>query len=397
MPVTHYLATLMEPSGHVTHIDQGDREISIVGTAHVSQRSVEEVRYVIGQIRPDTVCVELDRTRYEALVDANRWRNLDLFQIIREKKVLYLLASLALSAYQKKIGARLGVKPGAEMLAAIEAAKEVGAELVLADRDIQVTLKRTWASLRFWDKARLASGLLATPFSMGDIDEAQIEELKDRDTISEMLEELAAAMPGLKRPLIDERDQYLMSSVLEAKGKKIVVVVGAGHVAGMVKHGNSPTDRQLLSRLPPPSHTGKIVGWVITLVVLGAFYFGWTQHSSESFYEMLRAWILPTSIGCGLATLLSRAHPLTLLSGILAAPLTTLNPTIGVGMVTALVEAWVRRPTVADCEQIPESMLSLRGWYQNRATRVLLVFVLSSLGASLGMAVGVTWVLSLLR
>ncbi len=381
---------------HVTRIDSEGRAIFIVGTAHVSPRSVTEVTRVITQLRPDTVCVELDQARYEALIDDSRFRRLDLFQIIREKRVLFLLASLALSSYQRRIGERMGVRPGAELLAAVEAARSVGAELVLADRDIQATLKRTWRSLGFLNKLRLTSGLLMTPFSVEELTSEQIENLKDRDTISEMLKELSTMMPDLKRPLIDERDLYLISSVREAQGKTIVAVVGAGHVEGMLAQIDTPVDRQALATIPPPGRTTAIIGWLVPLIVLGAFAFGWQKHEGESLLEMLRAWILPTSLGCGLFTLLGLGHPLTILSGILAAPITTLNPAIGAGMVTALVEAWVRRPTVADCEALPQAVMSVRGWYRNRATRVLLIFILSSLGASLGMAVGTTWVLSLL-
>ncbi len=387
----------MLSTGTVTRIEYQGREIYLVGTAHVSQKSVEEVERVIAEVRPNTVCVELDQGRHAALIDETRWRKLDLFQIIRQKKVLYLLANLALSAYQKKIGERMGVKPGAELLAAVRSAEAVGATLVLADRDIQATLKRTWHRLGFWDKSKLVSGLLAAPFSMEEMEEEQIEALKDRDTISEMLDELAKVMPNLKVPLIDERDCYLISSVVEAPGQKVVAIVGAGHVRGMLANLETKVDRQKLSLIPSPSPVGTIIGWSIPILIFGAFWFGWQQHQSESLLQMIRAWVLPTSIGCGLFTLASFAHPLTILSGIVAAPLTTLNPLIGVGMVTALVEAWIRKPTVEDCEGIPEAIMKPRLWLKNGATRVLLVFVLSNLGASIGMFISTTWVLSLLR
>lgn len=387
----------MESTGTVTRLEYEGREIYLIGTAHVSPKSVAEVEQVIAEIQPDTVCVELDQGRHDAMLDSKHWQKLDLFQVIRQKKVLYLLANLALSAYQKKIGASLGVKPGAELLAAVKSAEAIGAKVVLADRDIQATLKRTWHSLGFWNRSRLIASLIGAPFAMEEIGASRIEELKDRDHISEMLDELAIMMPGLKEPLIDERDRYLISSVTDSPGKKIVAVVGAGHVRGMVQNLGKPVDRVALSQIPRPSPIGTIIGWLIPAIIFGAFFFGWRDHQGESLMQMVRAWVLPTAIGCGLFTLVSLAHPLTLLAGILAAPLTTLNPLIGVGMVTALVEAWVRKPTVADCEGVPEAILSLKGWYQNRATRVLLVFITSSLGASIGMAISTTWVISLLR
>jgi pheromone shutdown-related protein TraB len=386
----------MQSTGTVTHLEYEGREIYIIGTAHVSQKSVEEVERVIAEVKPDTVCVELDKTRYDAMLDDKRWQRLDLFQIIRQKKVLYLLANLALSSFQRKIGERMGVKPGAELHAAIRSAETVGARLVLADRDIQATLKRTWAKLGFWNKSRLIGELVGAPFAMDEVGEEQIEAMKDRDTISEILDGLATAMPDLKEPLIDERDRFLISSVTDAPGRKIVAVVGAGHVRGMLANLGKPVDREALSKLPTPSPWGTIIAWLIPIVILAAFYFGWRDHQGESLMQMVKAWVLPTSIGCGLLTLVALAHPVTLLAGMLSAPLTTLNPLIGVGMVTALVEAWVRKPTVSDCEGVPDAILSVKGWYQNRATRVLLVFVLSSIGASIGMAISTTWVISLL-
>jgi pheromone shutdown-related protein TraB len=387
----------MQSTGTVTHLVHEGRDIYLIGTAHVSQKSVDEVERVIAEVKPDTVCVELDPSRYEAMLDEKRWQKLDLFQIIRQKKVLFLLANLALSAYQRKIGERMGVKPGAELMAAIKSAESIGAELVLADRDIQATLKRTWHNLGFWNRSKLIGLLLSTPFATEELGEEQIEALKDRDTISEVLDELAVMMPQLKAPLIDERDRYLISSIVEAKGQKIVAVVGAGHVRGMIANLGKPVDRAAISVIPEPSSWGTILAWLVPAIILVAFYFGWREHQSESLIQMLKAWVLPTSVGCGLFTLVSLAHPLTLIAGILSAPLTTLNPLIGVGMITALMEAWLRKPTVADCEGVPDAILSVRGWYQNRATRVLLVFILSSIGASIGMLIGTTWVISLLR
>ena len=386
----------MTKVGHVTHVQREGRDIYIVGTAHVSQSSVEEVRRVIAEVRPDTVCVELDKMRYEALVDRNSWHRMDIFQIIRQKKVLFLMTSLALSAYQKRIGKRLGVKPGAEMLAATEAAHEVGAELVLADRDIQATLKRTWSNLGLWNKARLASGVLVAPFSMDEISSEQVEQLKDRDAVSEMLQELALVMPGIKEPLIDERDAYLMSSIDQAPGKRIVAVVGAGHVNGILEKMGQRVDREALCRIPPPSALSRALSWLIPAIVLGAFYFGYDKHSWDGVQKMLFAWVLPTACGCAAFTLAAGARLGTVLSAALAAPITTLHPAIGAGMVTGLVEAWLRKPTVRDCEEATDAIQSLSGIYRNRFTRVLLVAALSTIGAALGAWVGASWVVSLL-
>ena len=386
----------MTEPGHVTIVEHEGRQIHVVGTAHISQRSVEEVERVIRDVRPDTVCVELDQVRYDALVDDTRWQKLDIFQVIREKKVLFLLTSLALSAYQRKLGEKVGVKPGAELLAAVKGAEEVGAELVLADRDIQATLKRTWANVSFWNKLKLASGLLAAPFAVQEISEQQIEELKDRDTINEMLKEFAKLMPGIKKPLIDERDLYLMSKIQEAPGKRIVAVVGAGHVEGLLAHLGEQVDREELSKIPPPSKQTQVLKWVIPAIVLSAFYYGYVQHSGQGLQEMLFAWIVPNAVLAGLLSAIAGAKLLTILVASVASPITSLNPTIGAGMVAGLVEAWLRKPTVADYQTVADDMMTIRGIYKNPFTRVLLVAVLSTIGSALGAWVGAGWVVWLL-
>lgn len=386
----------MAEAGHVSRVEYDGKEIFIVGTAHVSRRSVEEVRRVIDEVRPDTVCVELDQLRYDTLVNGEQWRNLDVFTVIRQKRVLFLLTSLALSSYQRKIGERLGVRPGAELLAAVEEAERTGAELVLADRDIQATLKRTWANLSFWNKVQLGSELLVAPFAVQQVDEERIEQLKDQDTISEVMQELANALPGVKEPLIDERDRFLMSKIQEAPGQRIVAVVGAGHVEGMLTHLGARVDRDELSHLPPPSRWARALKWLIPTIVLLAFSWGYYKHSGEGLRDMLLAWALPNSIIAALFSIVALAHPLTVLAAFIASPITSLNPTINTGMVAGLVEAWLRRPRVEDCEGVPEAVRSVGSMYRNRVTRVLLVAVLATLGSALGAWVGATWVVTYL-
>ena len=387
----------MAKTEHVTRVEHDGREIIIVGTAHISQRSVEEVKRVIDAERPDTVCVELDAMRYEALVDESRWSKLDVFQVIRQKKVLYLLTNIALSAYQRKMGARLGVRPGAELLAAVTKAEEVGAKLVLADRDVQATLKRAWSNLSFWTKMKIVSTLMAVPFAVEELTEETLEELKDRDTISEMLEEFAKQVPGVKEPLIDERDLYLISSITDAPGKKIVAVVGAGHVKGMVAHLGEPVDRAALSVIPAPSKVTALLKWIIPTLVLAAFYFGYRENAGRGLMDMLLAWVIPNSVVAGLFALVAGARLLTVLVAIVASPITSLNPTIGAGMVAGLVEAWLRKPTVEECQRVTEDVLTLRGIYRNGFTRVLIVVVATTLGSAVGAWIGASWVVWLLR
>ncbi len=387
----------MSEVGHVTHLQHDGKELFIVGTAHISQKSVEEVRRVIAEIKPDTVCVELDAMRLEALTDEDRWKKLDIFAVIKQKKVLFLLASIVLSAYQRRMGEALGVQPGAELLAAVNSAESVGAELVLADRDIQATLKRTWGNLGFFNKIKMRSTMSAAFFGANEISEEDIEELKDKDNINEMVHEFAKVMPQVQGPLIDERDQYLMHSIQNAPGDRIVGVVGAAHVPGMKTYLGKDADIEALNELPGPSKVTQVLKWVIPVIVLSAFGYGYYKHQGEGLMEMLFAWVLPNSVMAALFSLLAGAKPLTILTAFIASPITSLNPTIGAGMAAGLVEAWLRKPTVADCERINDDMLSWRGLYRNQFTRVLLVAVAATVGSALGAWVGGAWVVSLIK
>ncbi len=374
---------------HVSLIEHQGRKIYLIGTAHVSPASVQEVREVIETIKPDTVCIELCKSRFESMMDEERFKKLDIFKVIKDQKVLFVLANLALSSYQKRMGDAMGVKPGAEQLEAVSAAEKIGAELVLADRDIQATLKRTWHNLGFWKKMQVLGGLLESFLSKPEpMTEEDLEALKDRDQISDMMAELAKEMPQIKVPLIDERDRYLMSAIEAAPGQTIVAVVGAGHVAGMKTYLGVETDREALSVIPPARLGWKIVGWSIPVILLALFYMGYHEHQGEGLMKMILTWIIATGGLSAVMSAVALAHPLTILCAVLAAPITTLHPVLGVGMFTGLVEAWMRRPTVEDAERIPEDATSLKGFYKNPFLHVLLVFFLSSVGAATGTWIG---------
>ncbi|NRA33928.1 MAG: TraB/GumN family protein [Polyangiaceae bacterium] len=383
-------------SDNVTVLEYQGREIHLLGTAHVSRASVDEVVALIEKVQPDTVCVELDATRYEAMTDEDRWKKLNIFQVIRDGKVLFLLSSLVLTGYQRKLGEQFGVEPGAELMAAVSSAEKVGAELVLADRNIQATLKRSWAALSFFNKVNMVGAMMGGFFGSEEITEEKIEQLKDRDTISEVMGEFANAIPGLHTPLIDERDRYLMSHIQEAPGKTIVAVVGAGHVEGMQRYLGATVDREKLSKIPPTPRSTKLLKWVIPALMMSAFYYGYTKHSGEDFTQMIYAWVLPNSVMAALCTLVVRARFLTVLTAFVASPITSLNPTIGAGMVAGLMEAWLLKPTVEDCELINRDMTSFTGLRRNRFTRVLLVFVAATMGSAMGAWIGVSWVAWLL-
>lgn len=378
-------------SENVTILKRGERTFYLVGTAHISQQSVDEVKAVIDAVKPDTVCVELCDTRFKAISDEQVWKKLDIFSVIRQEKMLYLLAHLALSSMQKRMGEKLGVKPGAEMIAAIEKAREHNAELVMADRDVQITLKRTWGNLTFWDKLKVVSGLMGSMFQAEEISEEDIEKIKQKDQLSHAMEQFAEALPSVKEPLIDERDSYLISSIEESPGNVVVAVVGAGHVNGMTKKFGTQIDKDAISKLPPRSRFKGWLKWLVPLLVLAAFYVGYTQNSGRDLWEMVTMWVLPNAIMCALLTLMAGGKLLSAVTGFVASPITSLNPTIGAGMAVGLTEAWLRKPTVEDAERIPEDVKDFKGVYRNPFTRVLLVAMMSNIGSALGAWAALAW------
>jgi len=392
---------MSELPNSVTTLEVGDTKYFVVGTAHVSQKSVDEVRHVIEEIQPDVVCVELCKSRHDALTKDSAFRDLDVFKVVREGKGLYLLAHLALSSYQRRIGASLGVKPGAELLAAVTTARDKNIPVELIDRDINVTLKRTWANLGLWKRSMLLSSLLVGWESgKGEpVSEKTVEDLKDPKALSEILTELGNAVPEVKGPLVDERDQYLVSKMTDAGTgkKKVVAVVGAAHVPGMKQQLGTVIDRDALDKIPPPSLLWTIIKWAVPALFLVAIVWGWQRSSTTSLAEMMLAWILPTSIGAGSLTLLAGGSILSVLAALIVAPIAAIHPLLGTGMVVGVVEAWRRKPNVADCERLPDDVQSLRGFWRNPVTRILLIAVASGIGTAVRFLVGAGWVASMLR
>lgn len=394
---------VQELPASVTVLVQGETTYYVLGTAHVSQRSVDEVRAVIDLVKPDVVCVELCQPRYDALTKDSAFRDLDVFKVVREGKTLYLLAHLALSSYQRRIGASLGVKPGAELLAAVEVARARGIPVELIDRDINTTLKRTWRNLGLWKRSTLLTSLMVGWDDGKDakaepMTERVIEDLKEPKALSEMLSELGKAVPEIKAPLIDERDSYLASKLGDAGvgHQRVVAVVGAAHVPGMVPQIGTTIDRAALDRIPPPSLAWTVIKWLFPALFIAALIYGWRWSDKSSIGEIMLAWIAPTSIGAGGLTLLAGGSLASVVSALLVAPIAAIHPLLGTGMVVGVVEAWRRKPSVADCERLPEDIQTLKGFWRNPVTRILLIAVASGIGTAVGFWIGVGWVASLL-
>jgi pheromone shutdown-related protein TraB len=371
-------------------LELGGRRFFLVGTAHISQQSVDLVREVIEGERPDCVCVELDQQRYEALSQEKTFQAQDLREIIRNRQLAALLMNLLLASYQKRLGMKLGVTPGKELLEATRAAQENDIPIALCDRDVRITLRRAWAAISFWHKLQLASGVMASAFEDVEISEEELARIRQQDVLSELMRELGEAMPRLKTSLIDDRDTYLAQKIRETPGQKIVAVVGAGHIEGMSRAMAAEQDVDLedIESIPPASPIWKWVGWAIPGLIVGSIAWigatqGFTQAGENALY-----WFLANAIPSGIGGLLAFAHPLTTLAAFFAAPFTSLTPVIGAGYVAAFVQTWFVPPTVHEIQTVGEAIGTLKGWWTNRLLRILLVFLLTTLGSVIGTWVG---------
>lgn len=373
-----------------------DKEIILVGTAHVSKESVRLTTDVIEAEKPDTVCVELCESRYQSIRQKDKWRDTDIVKVIKEKKTFLLLSNLLLASFQKRIADKFDVKPGEEMIKAIETGEALGAGIHLADRNIRITLLKTWRSMGLWSKVKLLFQLVLSMGEIDDIKEEDIEKMKQEDVLHTLLSDVGKSLPILKDILIDERDQYLTHKIRTAPGNKIVAVVGAGHVPGIKKCWNTEIDIEALEQIPPKGKTSNILKWIIPLAILVLIILGFYHGGTNAGTDMIWWWVMANGILAGLGAVIAMAHPLTILSSVLAAPLTSLNPMIAAGWVSGLVEAFSRKPKVRDFERLPEDILSIRGFWRNKVTRILLVVVFTNLGSSLGTFVAIPLMLKVL-
>ena len=377
-------------------IDHNGREIYLIGTAHISEKSAQLVEETIRELKPDTVCVELCDARLEALSNPNRWKETDLFQIIRTGKSYLLMAQLALASYQKRLAKEFNIRPGEEMHTAIRVAEEIGSKIEVVDRDIKLTLKRAWAKSSLWSMFKIFGSLLASMFSSEELSAEDIEKLKEGDALSNVLSELSGHLPEVKEALVDERDSYMSYKIGQAPGRVIVAVLGAGHIPGIKKLFGNEIDIEELETIPPRRFSIKALAWGIPIAVVVMIAFGFYRSGIDTSVNMVTAWILANSVLTAIGAIIALAHPLTILAAIVASPLTSLNPTIGAGWVCGLVEAIIRKPRVKDLEGIGDDVLTTRGIWKNRVSRILLVIALTTLGSMLGSVVGFSKIAALL-
>ncbi|MDJ0740863.1 MAG: TraB/GumN family protein [Gammaproteobacteria bacterium] len=378
-------------SALLRQIQLGESQVTLLGTAHISRSSAEQVEAELDSLQYEAVAVELCPSRHEALTRPDRLAELDLMQVIRQGKAAMVMANLAMAAYQQRLGEQLGIEPGAEMRMAVNQAERHDLPVILIDREIGVTLNRTARGLSWWRRAVLFSGLIGSLVSREEVSEEDIEHLKEGDVVETTFAEFAHDRGDLYEPLIAERDRYMAAKLREAAaahpGKAILAVVGAGHLKGIEAHladRDDPAETlRRLDTVPPKSRWPKLIPWLIVALVLTGFYIGFSRNPDLG-WQLVRDWVLINGGLSALGALAAAAHPLTVVTAFLAAPLTSLNPTVGAGMVTAAAELWLRKPRVGDFGRLRQDTTTLRGWWRNRVSRTLLVFLFSTLGSAIG-------------
>jgi pheromone shutdown-related protein TraB len=381
----------------IHRLERDGRTITLIGTAHVSQESADLVRRTIETEQPDTVCIELCESRLQSVRQKSRWQEMDIIKVVKEKKAFLLLSNLILASFQKRIADRMDVKPGQEMITAVEAAEAAGAQVWLADRDIRVTLSRTWRSMGLWDKLKLLYQLLLSLGEVDDLSQEDIERMKQEDVLNALLEEVGTSQPIIREILIDERDRYLAQKIKDAPGAHVVAVVGAGHVPGIKRYWSAETDLAALEELPPKSRLAGLIKWGLPAAILGLFVYGFYAGGAKAGSDMILWWVAANGLLAGVGALIAWGHPLTILSSVLSAPLTSLNPMIAAGWVSGLVETVSRKPKVRDFESLQDDIRSVRGFWTNKVTRILLVVVFTNLGSSIGTFVAFPMIVRVLQ
>jgi pheromone shutdown-related protein TraB len=383
-------ATVKYNEDNVTRLNFNQREIILVGTAHISKESVEEVQRIIDSEKPDHVCVEIDKSRYISLIRKRDFSNLKINQILRQGKGFLLLSTLVLASFQRRLGMELGIKPGEDMLAAIKASEKAGIPYSFCDRDVQITLKRAWAKSGFFGKNKMLAALITSAFFNEKLDEKELAELKKKSVLENMMEELSSFLPRVKEVLLDERDIYLATKVFQASGKKIVAVVGAGHVQGMARQlkaleeGKAQPDLSELEVIPKKGSIKRILAWAIPIAIIAAFIGVFLLHGVDLTLHNLIRWVLFNGTLSALGALFCLAHPLTILVSFIAAPITSLIPVIGVGIPAGLLEASLRKPQVRDFESLHDDLAGFKNMYKNKFVHILFVFAFTSLGSVIG-------------
>lgn len=357
------------------------KEITIIGTAHISNDSVEEVKEALLEIQPDTVAIELDDERYKSMTEKKNWQDMDIVDIIKKKKVGFLLAQMILSSYQRKIAQNLNQTVGQEMSVAIQYSKENQTKLLMIDRNIQITLLRIWHNLGWFEKVKMLTELLSSLFE-NDVKEEDIEALKQGDMLQSALAEVSKQFPKIAESLIFERDRIMAYKLAHASGNKIVAVVGAAHLPGIQKNLNNQNSISDILQVPKKK-SGTISAWIFPIFIVGLILLSIINSPGLAFDTILRFILINGSLAA-LGTLIALGHPLSILTAFVMAPIGVLSPFLATGWFAGLMEAWVHKPKVEDFMNLQDDVLHIKGYWKNRVARILLVVLLANLFASLG-------------
>lgn len=365
----------------ILHIN--DKEIYILGTAHVSKISKEEVLKTIDENAFDTICIELDQRRYNSLNNPKKWEETNIIDVIKKKQTGFLLANLILSSYQKRVASKINSQSGIEMITAIKEAKEKNIHLELIDRDIQTTFSRIYQKHNLWQKAKLIVSLISAIFDDEEINDKDIEALKQEDILDMALKDIEKAFPIVSEVLIDERNKILAQNIKKAPGKKILAIVGAAHIPGILKYINEDIDITEINNKVIKPKSSKIKGWIIPALIISMIAITCFKNFDQAKNQML-VWLIVNGGLSALGALIAFAHPLSVITAFVAAPITSLNPLLAAGWFAGIMEAYLRKPKVSDLQNIDEAANSLKGLYQNHFTHVLIVVILANIGSSIG-------------
>ncbi len=368
---------------NIVKVNYKDKEIYLVKTAHVSKNSVQDVKDCILEVGPDAICIELDEDRYKKLDEPDKWRESDIIKIIKEKKVGFLLVNIILSSFQRRMAKNMDTSSGGEMLEGIKASKELNIPLVLADRPIKITFSRIWNSLGLMEKSKLLTSIIGSIFDDEEITEEDLAALKQADALDAALREIGKEFPNVKKILVDERDQYLATKIKNAPGKKIIAIIGAAHANGLIKSLDLDIDTNKLEEVNKKKSISSIIKWLIPIAIIVIIVYTLITNKDVGIAQ-IKSWILWNGTLSALGVLLALGHPLSIIAAFIMAPITSLNPLLAAGWFAGIVEAMIRKPKVKDFEDLGDDTSSLKGFWKNRVTRILLVVVFANVFSSIG-------------
>jgi len=367
----------------IIKIDYRQKHITLIPTAHVSKESAELTERVINELQPDSICIELDQDRYNSLTDPEKFKNTDVVKIIKDKKVSLMLVTIILSNYQRKLATNLESKNGQEMMIGINKAKELNADLVLADRSVSTTFKRIWANLTLIDKFKLIYMIISSIFDEEEITEEDLAKLQQSDMLSSALNEVSKAFPHITEVLVDERDKYLAHKIKNAPGENIVAILGAAHTVNVPKYIEQDYSIEEYDKIPEKKLSSKLVGWIIPVAIVVAIIASFRLDSNIGLSQ-IKTWILFNGTFSAIGTLIGGGHIITALLSFIVAPITSLNPLLAAGWFAGLLEAKLQKPTVADFDSLATDLNNVKGFWKNKVTRIMLIVVLANIGSTIG-------------